>query len=510
MSSISFTRECQNFKRLFDEAGGYFIPGRVLSALYFNLSLLDLQTIEKLCIEDKSWCRRAKGGIAYGLHRLLSESDRAGTELLVKFIKTYNDKLIEFLGKVPETAGLLFPASQNIEPYRDYLKHNLKFEPVNLTKFILRTAKTVEKNVVDNENMDPDDRAYAALHLSRAYAEVARTIYSMREKLEPGIKGDFFECKGDLVRCIIDKALELADRRITGASNPGIPMLGYIQITSTVTRTNLWRDKNLLERVGGVGIEEAKKIIDSSSFTTLAKFEALSLEGSYHYNKGWYYAVKGDFNMAADHFRKGYESFAKLERNGKKLPLGFFRGVYVSLWNYYLMSFDADLVKGNEISSDKIEDAICWGRGLEKILEEQGAHIMYKVGIHGLYSYALAIVLSHYYNLPFEPRQNIVEMFPGNIAYTVEVASKLVKGERIDGELLERANLKKIIREIIVKIDESDSNYFESLLNNINNIEKFDLTVREIPIIKRISEDGAKGNWSQARRLAALLTVYTL
>lgn len=139
--------------------------------------------------------------------------------------------------------------------------------------------------------------------------------------------------KGSKVKvyeCLFAKAMELADKEVEGASIPRIPILGYIQVTSTLTRTDLWKKQSYKAHVEEK-LREARKVLEEAGITQLAEYEALSLEGSYHYNNGWLMAVSERFDEAGESFRRAYRSFFKLERDNYEIPLGSQRRVRLPL-----------------------------------------------------------------------------------------------------------------------------------------------------------------------------------
>ena len=513
LSNPVFQKLCEESYNYMIKTSGSHIPGRLLGAIYYNLELLSLDMIGKFFQSgsEKTGVLRA---YAYSLYRLLSESDRNAVPLLVKILQDQGKLFLEELSQVPETAILLFPLSQNIEPYKEYLTRK-GLKPEELSQLVVELALSLEEKILNNWP-DPDEKAFTALHLSRALAEVSRTVYSLGLELPQARR--LLKCgpKEPTYRCILGKAMNLADTIIEGAEIPEIPLLGYIQVTSTITRTDLWRDRDTRNRVQRK-LGDAKRILEKANYEQLIRYEALSLEGSYYYNSGWLSAVEEDFAKAAENFKHAYRSFSVLKRNNTEFPLGFLRGVYVSLWNYYLMWFDHDLQAGNEIGEEKLEDAECWGRRTGTLIVKPPLPgLSWKLGVHAFYAYALSAIASKLRGHKPHLDGQVLQRMPERIRYTIELALSLLSGDTSKAlEKAEKANRKKlrpIILDLLKALSQGEQGeHLSRLVGREDTVMAENrLTVREKPVLAYIREAIASSDEEKLRRGIALLALYTL
>lgn len=509
----SFRRVCEEFKDLLPTVAVAYLPGRLLAAIHFNIKHLDLG-IAKNELDPQGY-RELLKAYAYGLYKLLSENDTSGMPLLVELLERKGEKILtEELSKVAETAYLLFPASQNIEPYKVFLVKS-GIGPEKLATLIVKTAHNLEKTIMQQEGMfTEDEKASTFLHLSRAIAEVSRTAYSMSLNLQEArpLLGCGKGSKVKVYECLFAKAMELADKEVEGASIPRIPILGYIQVTSTLTRTDLWKKQSYKAHVEEK-LREARKVLEEAGITQLAEYEALSLEGSYHYNNGWLMAVSERFDEAGESFRRAYRSFFKLERDNYEIPLGFLRGVYVSLWNYYLMWFNHDLITRGEVGKEKLEDAICWGeRTREAISKSSLAGLIWKMGTHAYYAYALSITATSLLGgyLP-EPDESFLSGAPERIKLSIDTIRYVLRGELGSALMAAReAGAKRIVQELLNSLLAKDRVNIENLIIGKEVLEKYALTVREWPVLQYIKTKAREENWEGVRKGIALLALYTL
>lgn len=520
LSKLGFARVCSEFYDLLRKSGEFYIPGRLLASIYYNIELLNINLLEKiLSRRNKDEFLGALKAYAYGLHRLLSESDRDAMPLFTKILKERGEVfLTEKLAIVPETAGLLFPASQNIEPYSAFLE-STRVLPENLANIIVKTSINIEKNVLVSNESNPDDKAYTALHLSRALAEVSRTAYSMGLQLEESRR--LLGCRREypIHQCLLDKAIKLANMVFDGAMVPDIPVLGYIQITSTVTRTDLWNKRLVIATsVGGhtyAGLVKkkmahAKELLNNMNIRQLARYEALSLEGSYYYNSGWLSAIEGRFDEAGNNFRQAYRSFFVIQRDNTSIPLGFFRGVYVSLWNYYLMWLDHSLIHKGEPDDEILDDAKCWGEKTREILLDPPVPgMIWKLGTHAFYAYVLSIVASYIKGLTPEIDAYIVKLAPERIRAAIRTIEYLYK-DRLDSaiEAAKKAGFKPLIIDLLKAMKEGRAEGYMDIMSNDKIIWEMKLTVREKPVVKYIV--GKLANGVNVREGIVLLALYTL
>ncbi len=507
----SFRRVCGEFKDLLPTVAVSYLPGRLLAAIHFNIKHLDL-TIAKEDLDPQEY-RELLKAYAYGLYKLLSENDTSGMPLLVEILERKGEKILtEELSKVAETAHLLFPASQNIEPYKVFLVKS-GLEPEKLATLIVKTAHNLEKTISQQKDLfTEDEKAFAYLHLSRAIAEVSRTAYSIGLSLEEARSLLGCEKGSKVYECLFTKAMNLADKEVEGASNPKIPLLGYIQITSTLTRTDLWKKEAYKSRVEEK-LREARKVLEKAGIAQLAEYEALSLEGSYYYNYGWLMAVSERFDEAGESFRMAYKSFFKIERDNYEVPLGFLRGVYVSLWNYYLMWFNHDLMTRGEIGEEKLEDAICWGEETRKAISDSSiAGLIWKIGTHAFYAYALSLtatgLLKGY--LP-EPDKSFLSRAQERIRWSINMIRYILRGE-LGSALVaaKEAGAKWIVQELINALRTRDRESIENLIAGKEVLEKYGLTVREWPVLQYIKSRAREDDWEGVSKGITLLALYTL
>lgn len=159
----SFRRVCEEFKDLLPTVAVSYLPGRLLAAIHFNIKHLDLG-IAKNELDPQGY-RELLKAYAYGLYKLLSENDTSGMPLLVELLERKGEKILtEELSKVAETAYLLFPASQNIEPYKVFLVKS-GIGPEKLATLIVKTAHNLEKTIMQQEGMfTEDEKASTYLH----------------------------------------------------------------------------------------------------------------------------------------------------------------------------------------------------------------------------------------------------------------------------------------------------------------------------------------------------------
>ncbi|MEB3846094.1 MAG: hypothetical protein GSR83_03495 [Desulfurococcales archaeon] len=510
MNNPEFKALCNVFHNLLNKTADIHIPSRLLEVIYYNLNLLNLKKFEEY-LEEKRIDHEHESildAYVYSFQKLLSERDISGFPLFVRFLKEDRASFLkDKLSTIPRTAGLLFPASQNIEPYKSYLT-SMEFPPHELAKVIVETALNIEKNIVNSSKSTPDDRVYTALHLSRSMAEISRTVYSMNINMEDlHVK---LKCKNYIptYRCILLKAIKLADTVIETAIVPRAPVLGYIQIMSTVTRTDLWKDNEFLSKIKAK-LDDAWNVLMNSNYSQLNKLDALSLEGSFYYNTGWFYATNKKFDLAGERFRKAFRSFFILERNNEKVPLGFLRGVYVSLWNYYLMWFNHDLEAGGFIKEDKLQDAECWGNMTRIIVNDPSLQsLIWKLGIHAFYAYALSLTASQLLGKEVKSDPVVLSIAPERIKVTTQIIVNLLNNKVNSAlDMSKKAGLKPVIMELLNciqgkrKCPQLNADPWEI-------IEKYRLTIRELPLLEYIinklddREETLKG--------IALLVLYTL
>lgn len=509
MTEHTFKGICDEYRSLVGEYGETHVPGRLLASIYYNLELLDLGRLESL-FRDREELLRVVGAYAYGMYRLLAESDRNAMLLFVKLLSSEAGGLLERLSLAPESSIMLFYASLNVEPFREYLES----QGVGLgqaVSFIVKLARRLEENIIGTGSASPDDRAYVALHLSRALSEVSRILYSVHHEYS-GLEEDRFlaRCSAEeYYYCLLEDALRLAEQSYEGASVQDVAVLGYIQAASTLARTDLWMRGSLREAVVD-GLSRARGVLDRMSIGDLLRYDALSLEGSFYYNSGWMSATVYRYDEAGSLFNEAFRRFLLVKRGREEFRLGFMRGVLVSLWNYYLMWFNHDIVTRGSIGSEKLEDARCWGEATgELLVDPPTPGMVWKLGVHAFYAYALSVAASMLLGEAPSMNPRVMELAPERVRSTVSLLVKLLSGKLDEAlTIASRAPVKSIVRLLLEAYARGRLQEWLAGRDPQDVAVEYGLTVREVPILSIAGRSGDVG-MSPAEALA-LLVLYTL
>lgn len=495
------------------------VPIRLYTAMAYNLELANF-TCNILTGEK----RRQREAVVLVLARLLAEADILGIRVFKTILEKLkslkcrdggvNDSIIKFFSDIDRTAYMLFYLAIDAEPHSPPACPERRVEgpPQSVIDETVELIITIARIGKSLEEYDSD---YVKLHLSRAYSELARIAYSVRdERLRKHLSNILCNADGRLHECIVrNRVLPLLE------SGEDIVELGYIQLASTVSRSDLYKNPEIINTVRQ-GLRKAEATLQryrEGNLNAMEEYDALSLYGSYHYNNGWIKALEYTpqaFYHASEEFRISANEFMEIDGH----ILGFVRGAYVALWNYYLMRFNSYLKRSMEISEKLLEDAQAWGSIFaDAIRTPENMQLVNIIGIHGYYSIVLAYVSSlllgkdpvkegfafpsHYYPKKIASKLEII-----NRLFSSNITTETIK--RVDCIYFQKPIIKDIIRRIAGLPDNNVEERIERMINEVRPREG--ITIRELPLLSGILKNLNEGNNYEARKLAALLVTYTL
>lgn len=507
------------FRQKLIEASKMRVPLRLYTAMAYNLELANF-TCDILAGEK----RRQREAVIIVLARLLAEADILGIRVFKTILgklksldchcRGVDDSIIKFFTDIDRTAYMLFYLAIDAEPHSPPVCTGRRVEgpPQSVSDETVELITTIARIGRSLEEYDSD---YVKLHLSRAYSELARIAYSVRdERLRKHLSNILCNADGRLHECIVrNRVLPLLE------SGGNIVKLGYIQLASTVSRSDLYKNPEIIDTVRQ-GLREAEATLQrykEDNLDAMEEYDALSLYGSYHYNNGWIKALEYTpqaFHHASKEFRISANEF--MEIDGR--VLGFVRGAYVALWNYYLMGFNSYLMRSMEISEKLLEDAQAWGSIFaDAIRSPENMSLVNIIGIHGYYSLVLAYVSSLLVGK--DPAKEGLTFpthyYPEKIASKLEIIDRLYSNnitadtiEKVDCIYSQKPIIKDIIRRIAGLPDNNVEERIESMINDVR--PKEGITIRELPLLSGILKNLNEGNNYEARKLAILLVTYTL